>query len=96
MKRICAVLLGLSFILSSPFALAEDLSASIRMLSLKAIQMGEQHGDEVYLMITEYPDKGKPQTYHVPTHPLYWPAEHLEKINNIKLWESKLPKGGAL
>jgi len=95
MKRICAALLCLSFILASPFALAEDLSVSIRMLSLKVVQMGEQHGDEVYIMITEYPTKGKAHTYHIPTHPLYWPAEHLEKINNIKLWEGQLSKGIA-
>ncbi|MGD9592321.1 MAG: hypothetical protein AB7V32_07365, partial [Candidatus Berkiella sp.] len=52
------------------------------------VQPQESGGDELYFSVTEYPAKGSPKHYQVPSFPSHWLSKYLPNVKDIVLWKS--------
>ena len=93
MKR---TLLVVVLCLVSASVFAKSLYPTVRLLKIEAVKAQEQGGDELYLHLTEYRSDGKSSISTFPARPTYWPSEHLDKVKNVKIWDSKLNKGESV
>lgn len=72
----------------APSALAQKIS--VQLTAIEKVRPQERGGDELYFNITEFPSKSTPHYYQVPNFPSHWLSEHLNKVQNIVLWEKDI------
>ena len=66
---------------------------SVHLLSMKAVSTAEKRGDELYLNVTVFHSEGESDLFRFPAKPLYWPSEHIEKVDNLQVWDGQLKNG---
>jgi len=74
----------------------QSLHPAINLVAMESQVTSERRGDELYMTVTVYPSQGRPSHYKVPSHPMYWSSEHLDQINNLKLWDGDIKQGEAV
>lgn len=68
-------------------ALAQASDITLKLKTLEVVQQQEEGGDELYISVTEFPSKGKPLHYQVPSFPTHWLSKYLTNVKDIILWK---------
>ena len=90
MKKIITGMLVYCLMLVSPYVIAKDISASLSLLSMKAIKTSEKVGDELYFDISVFPSYKLPSHERIPQKPIHWPSRGIHHLNNLGLWKGVL------
>jgi hypothetical protein len=96
MAHFARLLALLSLSLITGVVQAAVLHPQVNLIGIEAVAPSEKSGDELYLAVTVYPTKGKPEHYYHPRRPLYWPSQYLERITKLALWNRELKVGESV
>lgn len=77
-----------SMAMISPLMAVEQYS--VKLERIEKIQSQEKKGDELYFSITEFPQKGQPRHYQIPSFPAHWLSGYLSSVNNVTLWQKSM------
>ena len=83
--RVVAVT-GLLSLSSMVYAQSSE-EITLKLKSLSVIKQQESGGDELYISVTEYPAKGTPVHYQVPSFPTHWLSKYLVNVKDIVIWK---------
>ena len=74
-----------------------DVHVTVKLDRIKAKQLAEERGDEIYFSVTAYPSEKRPgTTSRVPVFPLHWLSKNLDDVRNITMWEQTIKDGSAV
>ena len=90
------LLIACLFLSLPSFAASGPVKFQVNLLTIKAVNTGERGGDELYLDVTKFSVDGDHKHIRIPEHPMYWPSEHLEKVNNLSVWKGELVNGQSI
>lgn len=88
MRRNTFLLLTLSIFSLNLQAQTHDVQIKLKSMQVQKSQ--EKSGDELYISITEFPKGKRPQNFQVPQFPSHWLSNHLEKFQEVTLWQHKM------
>jgi len=78
------------------FAADKAAHPILSLVVLKAISTTERTGDELYVDVTVFRSEGTSEHVRFPQKQKYWPSGHLEKAQNLQLWDGKIEDGQAV
>lgn len=90
--------IGLTFfaLINTSVVQAKEHRLVLILDKIKAESLSEDRGDEVYLSVSKYSNKGAPEEVRVPDKPRYWQFRKLDSIKNIVLWQGKIASEESL
>jgi len=95
-KRLLLPSLSLLFLFFAIGVQAKTLHPVIKLLKFEEVTTQEKRGEELFLHVTEYHSHGLSSSKTIPSHPTFWPSEHLKKVKNVKIWEGDVKEGDSV
>jgi hypothetical protein len=84
-------ILSLSFVMATAVAEGgKNKHIVIKLNSIKAQQLSQKSGDEIYLIVASSSSLDDSKVNRVPAEPAFWQTKHLSAIHNLAVWEGAI------